>query len=83
MKLKYTNKQVARTALPDAEKFNIMYLFKNVKRLRATYQILFLSEKAVDRKVRLIIKVPKECELDQFLKDLIAEHKKYVFLEDM
>jgi hypothetical protein len=43
MDYKLTRHQVARGSRPDVEKFNRMYLIKNVGVLRATYQIRLLA----------------------------------------
>jgi hypothetical protein len=71
MNSRQTRHQVARSARPDAEQFNRMYLVKIVSKLRATYQIRLLAFKAVDTKTKLILKVPKSCEFDESLNELI------------
>ena len=65
MHFKNTRHQVARSAMPDAESFNRMYLVKNVSKLRATYQIKLLAFRAVEEKKKLIINVPAACEFDR------------------
>jgi len=71
MDAKYTRNQVLRSALPDAEKFNVMHLVKNVSKLRATYQIRLLAYRAVGNKMKLILKVPAHCEFSTSLQALI------------
>lgn len=83
METKYTKHQVARCAKPDGEKFNVMYLIKNVQRLRATYQIRLLAFRAVQEKRKLVLRVPASCEFDTSLEDLIERCGKAVFRENM
>jgi hypothetical protein len=83
MDRRYTKQQVLRGAKPDAEKFNVMYLVKNVRKLRATYQIKLLAFKAVDKKMRLVIRVPPDCEFSSSLQDLITACTGLVMREDM
>jgi hypothetical protein len=83
MKTKYTKHQVARSAKPDGERFNVMYLIKNVQQLRATYQIRLLAFRAVDKKMKLVLRVPASCEFDASLRDLIERCGKAVFRENM
>jgi len=80
---KYTKYQVARSAKPDGERFNVMYLIKNVQKLRATYQIKLLAFRAVDKKMKLVLRVPASCEFDSSLQDLIERCGKAVFRENM
>jgi len=80
---KYTEHQVARSAKPDGDKFNVMYLIKNVQKLRATYQIRLLAFRAVDKKMKLVLRVPASCEFTTPLQDLIKHCGKAVFREDM
>jgi hypothetical protein len=48
-----------------------MYLVKIVSKLRATYQIRLLAFKTVDTKTKLVLKVPKSCEFEESLNELI------------
>lgn len=73
MEVKTTRHQVARSAMPDAESFNRMYLIKHVLRLRATYQIRLLAFRAVEKKMQLILRVPEACVFDDSLSDLIKK----------
>jgi hypothetical protein len=82
MEFKYTRHQVARSARPDAEAFNRMYLIKNVSKLRATYQIRLLSFKAVEDGTTLVIRVPSSCEFDGSLRKLMKLCKKSIVRED-
>ena len=71
MQFKYTSHQVARSARPDAETIDKFYLIKNVLLLRATYQIKVLMLKAVEKRKKLIIKVPSRCKFHKSLRELI------------
>jgi hypothetical protein len=71
MALRFTRHQVPRGAMPDAERFNKMYLVKNVSTLRATYQIRLLAFKAVDSGKKLVLRVPAACQFHNSLKDLM------------
>jgi hypothetical protein len=82
MDRRYTRHQVLRGAKPDAERFNVMYLLKNVPKLRATYQIRLLAFKAVSEKKKLILTVPAHCEFSPLLEELIETCGKAVFRED-
>lgn len=77
-----TRHQVPRGARPDSEKLNHMYLFKNVSKLRATYQIRLLAFKAVDRKLKLVLRVPAACEFDPSLVKLMEICKRSVIREN-
>ena len=68
--------------MPDAEQFNRMYLFKNVRFLRATYQIRLLAFFAVDKKKHLVLRVPSACVFDESLLGLIAKCGGRVIRED-
>lgn len=82
MKSKFTRHQVARSARPDAEAFNKMYLIKNVSKLRATYQIRLLAFRAADSGTKLILRVPVSCEFDISLLELIKTCGKSVLREN-
>ncbi|MBB6249426.1 hypothetical protein HDE80_004512 [Rhodanobacter sp. A1T4] len=82
MEFKATKHQVARSAMPDAEAFNRMYLVKNVSRLRATYQIRLLAFKAVDKGIQLVLRVPETCVFDDSLIDLMKKCGKSVAREN-
>jgi hypothetical protein len=83
MEVKYTKHQVARGAAPDGERFNVMYLVKNVPKLRATYQIRVLAFRAVEKKMKLVLRVPASCEFDDSLQGLIRVTGNAVLREDM
>lgn len=68
-----TRNQTPRSTRADAEKFNTLYLIKNVSKLRATYQVKLLAFRAVSEGLRLVIKVPKSCKFHPSLKDLIEK----------
>lgn len=82
MNFKFTSHQIPRSARPDAEAFNKMYLIKNVSKLRATYQIRLLAFRAVDSGTKLILRVPKFCIFEPSLKELIKTCGKSVLRED-
>jgi hypothetical protein len=71
MEFRYTRHQVARSARPDAETAEKMYLIKNVSRLRATYQIRLLTFAAAEGHKTLVLKVPRSCCFSASLKDLM------------
>lgn len=71
MEFRNTRHQVARSAMPDTEILNRMYLIKNVSTLRATYQIRLLAFRAVEQKKHLVIRVPAACTFDRSLLDLM------------
>jgi hypothetical protein len=77
-----TRYQVARSAMPDAESFNRMYLIKNVSRLRATYQIRLLAFRAVDKGMQLVLRVPNACIFDDSLNELMKKCGKAVKREN-
>jgi hypothetical protein len=82
MERKYTKHQVLRSARPDAEKFNVMYLVKNATRLRATYQIRLLAFRAVSSKMKLVLSVPAQCEFSPSLVELLKTCGNTVMRED-
>jgi len=71
VEFRYTQHQVARSAMPDAVIFNKMYLIKNVSNLRATYQIRLLAFRAVNEGTHLVIRVPIACKFDRSLTELM------------
>jgi hypothetical protein len=68
--------------MADAEKFNRLYLVKNVSALRATYQIRLLAYRAVTEGLKLVLKVPPVCEFHPSLIDLIDKTGSTVLRED-
>jgi hypothetical protein len=77
-----TKHQVPRSTKADAEKFNRLYLIKNVKTLRATYQIRLLAYRAVSEGLKLVLKVPRACEFHASLVDLITKTGTAIIRED-
>jgi hypothetical protein len=77
-----TKHQVPRGTRADAEKFNRLYLIKNVKSLRATYQIRLLTYRAVTEGLKLVLKVPATCEFQPSLIDLINNTGNAILRED-
>jgi hypothetical protein len=82
MTMTQTKHQVPRGTRADAEKFNRLYLIKNVKILRATYQIRLLAFRAVTEGLRLVLKVPSTCEFDHSLSELIKKTGNTILRED-
>ena len=77
----YTRHQTARGARPDGVKGRRWLLAKNVSHLRLTYQIRLLTFGAKESKARLVIKVPKHCELSKDLQAFVNEHEDAVRIE--
>lgn len=77
-----TRHQTPRGTRTDAEKFNRLYLVKNVSTLRATYQIRLLAFRAVSEGLKLVIKVPKTCIYHSSLLDLIKKTGNVILRED-
>jgi len=68
--------------MADAEKFNRLYLIKNVMTLRATYQIRLLTYRAVTEGLKLVLKVPSACEFQPSLLELIKKTGNTILRED-
>jgi len=77
-----TRHQVPRGTMADAEKFNRLYLIKNVMTLRATYQIRLLTYRAVTEGLKLVLKVPSACEFQPSLLELIKKTGNTILRED-
>lgn len=77
-----TKHQVPRGTRADGEKFNRLYLIKNVQLLRATYQVRLLAFRAVTEGLKLVLKVPTSCEFDSSLSDLIKKTGNTILRED-
>lgn len=77
-----TRHQTPRSTRADAEKFNRLYLVKNVSSLRATYQIKLLAFRATSEKLKLVIRVPKECKFHSPLTELIKKTGAVILRED-
>lgn len=77
-----TRHQTPRGTRADAEKFNRLYLVKNVSSLRATYQIRLLAFRAVSEGLKLVLKVPKVCKYHSSLLDLIKKTENVILRED-
>lgn len=78
MEFKLTKHQVARTAKPDAEANDKMYVFKASSSLRTTYQIRMLLYKALLDNKKLELHVSSGCVISKDLKSLIAMHRKNI-----
>ncbi len=72
MQLMYTKSQIPRGARPDAEAHDAIYLIKNVRFLRATYQVKILLYRAEQEQRKLILRVPNECKFSDPLRELIS-----------
>lgn len=77
-----TKHQVPRGTRPDSEKFNRLYLVKNVSTLRATYQIRLLTFRAASEGLKVVLKVPKACVFHPSLLDLIKNTGAVILRED-
>lgn len=80
MKFRVTRHQVARGSRPDGVGDASWYLIKAVSRLRLTYQIRLLTFGAGRSGARLVIVVPRSCQISQPLRRFLKEHKKFVEL---
>jgi hypothetical protein len=74
--------QVPRSASPDTEMLNRMYLVKNVKALGLTYQIRLLTFHAVESGKKLVLKVPANCSFQAKLEEFVKSHRKHVQREN-
>jgi hypothetical protein len=81
MQFRYTRHQVPRGARADSETFDKIVLVKNVSTIRATYQVRLLAFKAVETGKKLVIIVPKHCQVDRTLRELTKELPKTVRVE--
>ncbi len=81
MDFRYTRHQVPRGSRADAETSNKLYLFKNVAKLRLTYQIRLLTYRAMDTGMPLIIKVPTHCDIHPSLGAYVKEFSKMMRVE--
>jgi hypothetical protein len=81
MNIRYTKHQVARGAFTDAESGEKIYLFKNVSFLRLTYQIRLLLFRATDERRKLVVRVPRNCQLDPALSGFVTEHHNALKIE--
>ncbi len=78
MEFVLTRRQVARGARPDAEVANKLYLIKNVSTLHATYQVRLLLYRAISEDKKLIVDVPKHCQLSGPLASLVKENRHHL-----
>ena len=81
MNYRQTKHQVARGALPDAQKDNKIYLFKYVSTLRATYQMRLLTYLASEAGKKLIVDVPQHFKPHPSLSRLMKEFPKTIQIE--
>jgi len=77
-----TKHQVPRRTRADAAQLNKLYLIKSVKALRATYQIRLLAYRAVTESLKLVLRVPRACEFDRSLLELIKKTGDTILRED-
>ena len=81
MQVRYTRRQVPRGARADSETFDKIVLVKNVSTIRATYQVRLLVFKAVETGKKMVIFLPKYCQVDRTLRELAKEFPKTVRVE--
>lgn len=81
MDLRLTRHQVPRAARADAESGNKMYLIKNVRVLRLTYQIRLLTFRAIDSQMKLILTIPRNCKLNERLAAFVKDHAPSIAIE--
>ncbi len=60
---------------------NSLYLLKNVSLLRLTYQIRLRTFRAMETNCKLIIRVPKMCEIHSSLTRFRQENSKIIQIE--
>lgn len=81
MELAYTKHQTFRGAKADAEVGNKMYIIKSTSDLRLTYQIKMLSYMAQTQGKMLIIRLPKEANVHNSLKEFVRSMNGLIKLE--
>ena len=79
--IRHSRFQTPRGALADAETHEAIYLFKNVSKLRLTYQIRLLAFRAAQEGRKLVLRIPKECQVDRALGDFVRAMKPSVRIE--
>jgi hypothetical protein len=79
--MRNTRHQTPRGTRPDAERGDTYFLIKNVSRLLPTYQIRLLTFLATEKGRKVVIKVPKHAELDEALRDFVAQNRKTLRVE--
>lgn len=82
MALTHTKHRVPRGTMADGEKFNRLYLIKNVTSLRATYQIRLLAYRAATEGLKLVLMVPSTCKFQPSLLQLSKEMGDVILRED-
>lgn len=81
MNYRYTKQQVARGTRADAESNDALYLLKNVRLLRLTYQIRLLAFRAQETRRKLIIRIPLGGKLHPSLRVFQKENAKILRIE--
>ncbi|QYG08028.1 hypothetical protein [Janthinobacterium sp. PAMC25594] len=79
----YTKHQAVRGAKADAEVGDKVYLIKNVSQLRLTYQIKMLAYMAYERKLKLIIQLPKTAKIHDSLRNFVNGANGLIKIERM
>ncbi len=79
--LRYTRHQVARGSLPDAEHGDVLFLVKGCAVLRLTYQIRLLTFRAVQGRLKLVIKVLSSCTIHPSLSQFQRDHRSVMRIE--
>lgn len=78
---RYTRHQTPRGTRADAEQGKKLYLFKNVSKLHATYQIRLLAYRAHQEGKKLVIRVPKHFQKEDSLAAFMKANPDLVVLE--
>jgi len=78
---RYTKHQVQRGAHPDAVDRDKYILLKNVSTLHLTYQIRLMTYFALRDDKKLVIRVPRSCELAKSLNEFKERHKNTLRIE--
>jgi hypothetical protein len=76
-----TKHQTPRGTRPDADVGNNLYLLKNVSMLRLTYQIRLLAYFAHSKGKKVVIRLPREAEVHESLRNFVRDSKGLVGIE--
>lgn len=79
--VRHTRHQVARGSRADLDRDGKFVLYKNVAKLKATYQIRLLLSRALEMGRKLVIRVPVRCEIQRDLLALRREHPAVLLVE--
>ncbi len=81
MQFRQTRHQTPRGARADKEGDEGFVLYKQVRRLHATYQLRLLLFRAVKENKVLVLLLPKACELEGDLLELLREHSEKLVVQ--